>query len=93
MKKLLIALSFVATTLQAQTFESATEAVSNMRIGWNLGNTLDSNSGSVDNMWIEQWTQRRPVDYETAWGQPVTKPELMALMKNAGFNAIRVPVT
>ena len=93
MKKLLLALSFVATTLQAQTFESATEAVSNMRIGWNLGNTLDSNSGSVDNMWIEQWTQRRPQDYETAWGQPVTKPELMALMKNAGFNAIRVPVT
>ena len=93
MKKLLIALSFVATTLQAQTFESATEAVSNMRIGWNLGNTLDSNSGRVDNMWIEQWTQRRPQDYETAWGQPVTKPELMALMKNAGFNAIRVPVT
>ena len=95
MKKTLIAIALLiwGLNVEAQTFETATEAVNNMRIGWNLGNTLDSNSGSVDNMWIEQWTQRRPQDYETAWGQPVTKPELMAMMKNAGFNAIRVPVT
>ena len=73
--------------------ETAAEAVANMRVGWNLGNTLDSNSGDVNNMWIEKWTQRTPKDYETAWGQPVTKPELMKMFKEAGFNAIRVPVT
>ncbi len=78
---------------QAQTFESATEAVANMRVGWNLGNTLDSNSGDVNNMWIEAWSDRTPTSYETAWGQPVTKPELMKMMKEAGMNAIRVPVT
>lgn len=77
----------------AQTIETAEEAVANMRLGWNLGNTLDSNSGDLDNMWIEQWSQRRPSDYETAWGQPVTKPELFRLFKDAGFNAVRVPVT
>lgn len=93
MKKLFIVLAIAATSVQAQTFESATEAVKNMRIGWNLGNTLDSNSGGIANMWIEAWTQRQPKDYETAWGQPVTKPELLAMMKDAGFNAIRVPVT
>lgn len=74
-------------------FESATEAVSNMRVGWNLGNTLDSNSGDTQNMWIEHWTDRSPSAYETSWGQPVTKPELIKMMKEAGFNAIRVPVT
>ncbi len=74
-------------------FESASSAVANMRVGWNLGNTLDSNSGDVTNMWIEKWTSRKPSDYETAWGQPVTKPELMKLLKDAGFNAVRVPVT
>ena len=77
----------------AQDFETATSAVSNMRVGWNLGNTLDSNSGDVNNMWIEAWSNRSPSAYETAWGQPVTKPELMKMMKDAGFNAIRVPVT
>ena len=69
---------------QADDFESATEAVQNMRVGWNLGNTLDSNGS-----WISGSTDR----FETAWGQPVTKPELMQMMKAAGFNAIRVPVT
>ena len=64
-----------------------------MRVGWNLGNTLDSNSGDVNNMWIEAWSDRSPSAYETAWGQPVTTVELMKMMKEAGFNAIRVPVT
>ncbi len=77
----------------AESIESAYEAVANMRIGWNLGNTLDSNSGDLSNMWIEKWSPRTPSDYETAWGQPVTKPELFKIFKEAGFNAIRVPVT
>lgn len=84
---------FIGQTAFAQDFETATQAVANMKLGWNLGNTLDSNSGDVNNMWIEQWTSRTPSDYEKAWGQPVTKPELFALFKEAGFNAIRVPVT
>ena len=74
-------------------FETASDAVRHMRIGWNLGNTLDSNSGDTLNMWIERWSNRLPTAYETAWGQPVTKPELMKMFKEAGFNAIRVPVT
>lgn len=80
-------------TVYAQNIETAEEAVANMRLGWNLGNTLDSNSGDINNMWIEKWSQRQTSDYETAWGQPVTKPELFKLFKDAGFNAIRVPVT
>ena len=80
-------------TAWATDFETATSAVRNMRVGWNLGNTLDSNSGDVNNMWIEKWTGRTPSDYEKAWGQPETKPELMKIFKEAGFNAIRVPVT
>ncbi|MBP5337712.1 MAG: cellulase family glycosylhydrolase [Prevotella sp.] len=78
---------------QNDSFETATEAVNNMRLGWNLGNTLESNSGDTQNMWIEHWTNRTPSDYETAWGQSVTKPELMKMFKEAGFNAVRVPVT
>ena len=93
-KTTLVALLAVwALTTSAADFETATSAVSNMRVGWNLGNTLDSNSGDVNNMWIEAWTDRMPSAYETAWGQPVTTPELIEMFKLAGFNAVRVPVT
>lgn len=94
-KTILISICAVLASGQlcAQQIENAKAAVANMRIGWNLGNTLDSNSGDVNNMWIEKWTERQPSDYETSWGQPITKPELFKMMKEAGFNAIRVPVT
>ena len=74
-------------------FESAGQAVLNMGAGWNLGNTLDSNSGDLDNMWIEAYTSRTPKDYETAWGQPEATRALIHMFKEAGFGAIRVPVT
>ena len=73
-------------------YETAVSAVANMRIGWNLGNTLDTNSGSVDNMWLEKGS-RTVSSYETGWGQPVTTRALIHMFKKAGFNAIRVPVT
>ena len=76
MRSLLFAASMLlASSVQvlAQEFETASSAVKNMRVGWNLGNTLDANSGSTTNMWIEKWREgRTPSDYETAWGQPVT---------------------
>lgn len=74
-------------------WENAASAVRNIGTGWNLGNTLDANSGSVDNMWIEAYTSRKTSDYETAWGQPVTQRALIHMFKEAGFGAIRVPVT
>lgn len=74
-------------------FESAADAVVNMGAGWNLGNTLDSNSGDINNMWIEAWSDRSPKSYENAWGQPQATRELFHLFKEAGFGAIRVPVT
>ena len=73
-----------AWTLHAQSFETAAEAVKNMGVGWNLGNTLDANDGNLCPDIVRS---------ETMWGQPVTKPELMKMMKEAGFGAIRVPVT
>lgn len=68
------------------TFESATNAVKNMGLGWNLGNTLDAHDASRSS-----WTSTE--DHEKCWGQPVTKRELFKMMKEAGFSAIRVPVT
>ncbi len=86
-KKLLICISilFMSCAAFAQSFESAKDAVKNMGVGWNLGNTLDANDAS------KTWTTT--AQHETCWGQPVTRPELMTMMKEAGFGAIRVPVT
>ena len=88
MRKRITAISVLLLMLviqaQAQEFESATDAVKNMGVGWNLGNTLDS--------WADK-TLNTPADQETYWGQPVTEPGLMKMMKEAGFGAIRVPVT
>lgn len=73
-------------------YETAAAAVANMKIGWNLGNTLESNSNEVDG-WIEKYTDRSPKAYETAWGQPQATQALIHMFKKIGFNAIRVPVT
>jgi len=82
--KTLAALLLLSLPLQAQQFETASEAISNMGVGWNLGNTLDAHSGEAMSDIVKS---------ETYWGQPVTQPALMQMMKWAGFGAIRVPVT
>ena len=67
-------------------FESSFEAITNMGVGWNLGNTLESIwTGDTDGRDWRRW--------ETGWGQSVTTQSLMNMMKNAGFGAIRVPVS
>ena len=72
----------VTSSTAPDNFEKASEAVGNMKIGWNLGNTLDAFNGTSQGL-----------NSETCWGQPKTKPELFSMFKDAGFGAIRVPVT
>ena len=64
---------------------SAKEVVKDMKLGWNLGNTLDSPDGQ--NKVIESSY------YETLWENPVTTKEMISKVKTSGFNAIRIPVT
>ena len=92
--KLFLALTLMfGTKVYAQDFETATEAVKNMGVGWNLGNTLDANGQKITDVSNSSYWGQQGVDSETYWGQPVTKPELLKMMKEAGFGAIRVPVT
>lgn len=95
MKKslLLSLLACSALSLQAQITESATDAVKHMGLGWNLGNTLDANNGSGKDITAASYWGQQGLESETCWGQPYTKPELFKMMKEAGFGAIRVPVT
>ena len=68
-------------------WEHAEDVIKNMGLGWNLGNTLDAcdyNQIHDGGDWMF---------WETCWGQSVTTPELMHMLKQAGYGTIRVPVT
>jgi endoglucanase len=75
---------------------SAEQLVRDIGLGWNLGNTLDaynSDDPSVPIHWVDYDDM---FSVETAWigGRAnVTTPELIRRVKDAGFNAIRIPVT
>ena len=79
--------------LQAQEFETATQAVKNMGVGWNLGNTLDANNQTNHDFTKDNYWGQQGLESETCWGQSKAQPELIKMMKDAGFGAIRVPVT
>lgn len=53
--------------------------VKTMRIGWNLGNALDSYNNDVSS--------------ETAWGNPKITQKIFRGVKKAGFEVVRIPVT
>ncbi|MBQ7782737.1 MAG: glycoside hydrolase family 5 protein [Oscillospiraceae bacterium] len=65
---------------------SSIELIKEMKVGWNLGNTLDSLIGNPNGTEL-------PSDWETAWGQPVTTKAMIDSVKAQGFNVLRVPVT
>lgn len=54
---------------------SATQIASRIKLGWNLGNSLEAIGG------------------ETNWGNPAATRELIQLVKQSGFDAIRLPVS
>ncbi|MBQ5332154.1 MAG: glycoside hydrolase family 5 protein, partial [Oscillospiraceae bacterium] len=64
----------------------STELVKEMKVGWNLGNTLDSVITTPKGTEL-------PSDWETAWGQPVTTKAMIDNVAAQGFNILRVPVT
>lgn len=58
--------------------------VREMKIGWNLGNTLDASNDSGMN---------NELDFETAWCGIMTTKDMIDDIKEAGFNSVRVPVS
>lgn len=51
----------------------AADLMKNIKIGWNLGNSLEATGG------------------ETAWGNPATTLDMIAKIREMGFNAVRIP--
>ena len=81
---------------------TAAEVVNDIKIGWNLGNTLDCFYDPVqlrvdkENMNSRQvlGTEYEGIGYETGWkDNPETTQAILNAIKKAGFNAIRIPIT
>jgi len=60
----------------------AIQFVRDLKIGWNLGGALDACLPDVYGL-----------DTETCWEEPRTTPEMLRLVKEAGYPTVRIPVT
>lgn len=70
------------TGAEVDGFRSSAEIVKDIKVGWNLGNTLDSYN-----------TGKSGLSTETGWGNLKTTEAMILSVKEAGFNAVRIPVT
>lgn len=59
---------------------TSAQIVEDIRVGWNLGNSFDSYDTGTS-------------DTETGWGNPKTTKAMFEAVQDAGFNAVRIPVT
>lgn len=69
-------------TNDPMTVTSAKDLVAQMKVGWNLGNTMDATGGSG-------------LDAEVSWlpMPKYTDKTMIDMVKDAGFNVLRVPTT
>ena len=80
------------TALAAVAQPTAKQWNSEVTAGWNLGNQFECSpkSGNSRSMDIGMWDNS--IDAETAWGNPKVTRKTIKAIKDAGFNAIRIPV-
>lgn len=62
---------------------TATEIVSMMGIGWNMGNTFDATGYTAPDIY----------SHETSWGNPIVDLALIRRVADAGFTCIRIPIS
>ena len=72
-------------TVNAEEEITASKVVKDIKIGWNLGNQLDCAGTRIENVDVAY--------YERLHGTPPLNYTLIDMVKDAGFQAIRVPVT
>ncbi|MCR5187617.1 MAG: glycoside hydrolase family 5 protein [Treponema sp.] len=78
------------------TFHDASYIAKDMKLGLNLGNTMEAyqanNCEKITFTWIPRIGSNTPSNYEQCWHAPVTTQEMIDGIKAAGFNTVRIPV-
>lgn len=64
---------------------TASSFAKSMKVGWNLGNSLDSH--------YQEPTGDANLSQETIWGQPRITQEQIDYVRSLGFDTIRIPVS
>ena len=65
---------------------------SEITAGWNLGNQLECGARGVDGESVQISNPSGSITAETAWGNPVVTKKMIKAVKEAGFDAIRIPI-
>lgn len=71
------------------TVSNVNELITDMGIGWNLGNTFESHIANPNRIDLYALARSTP----TSWGTPTTQTWFFDAIKHAGFKTIRVPIT
>ena len=61
-------------------------------VGWNLGNQLECSAPGQDGETMQISNPEGSLRAETAWGNPEVTRKTISAVKEAGFNAVRIPV-
>ena len=61
-------------------------------VGWNLGNQFECSAPGQDGESMQIGNPDGSIKAETAWGNPVVTKKVIKAVKDAGFNAVRIPV-
>ena len=93
MKKVFIAVAAILAGCLAfaQDFPTAKEWNRGV-VGWNLGNELECSAPGQDGESLQIGNPEGSLKAETAWGNPVVSKRMIKAVKDAGFNAVRIPV-
>ena len=59
-------------------------------VGWNLAGVMESESSSE---WTGGFSEAEVTYFETVWSTPITTQAMIQMVADAGFGAVRVPVT
>ncbi len=86
----LITTSLMAVSLWAQ--PSARQWNQEATAGWNLGNQLECPPPGWNNESTSFGCPANHMQAETAWGNPVVTQQMIQAVKDAGINAVRIPV-
>ncbi|MBR6070001.1 MAG: cellulase family glycosylhydrolase [Ruminococcus sp.] len=71
------------TEADAASGMSAFDITREMKIGWNIGNSLDATGGNGN----------YGLNTEISWGNPKTTQAMIDTVKKKGFNTVRIPTT
>ena len=81
-------MSWLVVPVMAQ--PSARQWNAEVTAGWNLGNQLECTAQDGESVALT--CAANHMQAETAWGNPVVTQQTLQAVKDAGFNAVRIPV-